>query len=161
MEINKQSANFYREIADKKEYFVKNNHGNILSVNKVILMELFGYVFTRQRDTATEDNIGKWKKVLPAKEGFSVVEKKDWEKMETERLKGIAPIPVKIEEKIEMGPDEGKRIKEKAVADAKAEADKIIKKAKADAKVKADAITKKAEDEAIAKAEAEAQKGNK
>ena len=171
MNVKKQSPAFYREYNDKKEYYLKNSHGNIVVVNKIIVMERMGFVFKRTKDTATEENIGRWAKVLPAEEDFSVVEREDWEEMEVKRNEGFVPTPPEKSDKIEMGPDEGKIMKEKAEADAKKKADEIIKKAEADAKAKADEIIKKAEAdvkakadklkaEAKAKADADAKKGN-
>ena len=171
MNVKKQSPAFYAEYNDRKDYYLKNSHGNIVVVNKIIVMERMGFIFKRRKDTATEENLGRWAKVLPAEEDFSVVEKEDWEKMEAQRTEGFIPTPPEKSDKIEMGPDEGKIMKEKAEADAKKKADAIIKKAEADAKAKADEIIKKAEAdvkakadklkaEAKAKADAEAKKGN-
>ena len=171
MNVKKQSPAFYAEYNDRREYYLKNSHGNIVVVNKIIVMERMGFVFKRKKDTATEDNLGRWAKVLPAEEDFSVVDKKDWEEMEAQRTEGFIPTPPEKSDKMKMGPDEGKIMKEKAEADAKAKADVIIKKAEAYAKAKADEIIKKAEAdvkakadklkaEAKAKADAEAKKGN-
>lgn len=171
MNVKKQSPAFYEEYNDRKEYYLKNSHGNIVVVNKIIVMERMGFVFKRRKDTATEDNVGRWSKVLPAEEDFSVVDKEDWEEMEAQRTEGFIPTPPEKSDKIKMGPDEGKVIK-KAEADAKAKADLIIKKAEADAKAKAEEIIKKAEAdvkakadklkaEADAKAAADAAKGNR
>lgn len=152
MDIKKQSAKFYQERDDKNEYFLKNAHGNILSVGKVILMERLGYTFLRKKDTATEEDIGRWKKILPAEEGFEVVTKEDWQDLENKRLK-ITPAPVEEPkgEGIKMGPDEG-RLNPSADLEAEAKA-----KAKADAEAEAAKI---ADDEARAKAEADAAGNN-
>ena len=104
MDIKNQGSRFYREYDDGKDYYLKNDHGNILEVNKVIAMERFGYIFTTAKDTATEDRVGMWKKKLPAEEGFQVVTKEEWQKLENERLK-ITPPPTA---KPKMGPDEGR-----------------------------------------------------
>lgn len=148
MDIKRQSSKFYREYDDGKDYYLKNKHGNILEVSKVIMMERFGYRFENAKDTPTEDRIGMWRKRLPAEEGFEVVTKKEWQDLENERLK-ITPPPVT---KPKMGPDEGQIIRAKEEAEARAKAE-----SEAAAAAEAEAA-KLAEEEARAKAEAE--KGN-
>lgn len=118
-DVRRQSSKFYHEYNDGKDYYLKNSHGNILEVNKVIMMEKFGYVFVSAKDTPTEDRVGIWKKRLAAEEGFEVVTKKEWQDLENERLK-ISPPPVA---KPKMGPDEERIIRARAEAEARAKAE--------------------------------------
>lgn len=148
MDIRRQKPDFYREYDDKKSYYLKNDHGNILEVTKVILMERFGFIFTTAKETAAENREGMWKKKLPAEEGFDWVTQKEWQDLENERLK-ITPQPTAAAPK--MGPDEGRF---NPPADPEAEA-----RARAEEEAKAAAAEEEAaktvEDEARAKAEAD------
>ena len=150
MDIKTQGAKFFQIYADDKDYYMKNQHGNILEVTKGILMEKLGYIFLRVKDSITEDNVGRWQKKLPAEEGVEWVTKKDWQDLENQRLE-IVPAPVeKPKEEIKMGPDEGRF---NSPADLEAEA-----RAEAEAKAKADEEAANAA-EAEAKANAEGGEG--
>ncbi len=139
MDIKKEGLNVYD---DKQVYYLKNPHGNILQVNKMIVMERFGFIW--KPDTVRVEGDGKtgrWVKKLPAEEDFSISTKKEWEDLENARLRGEgkpglgeAPAPAVTPK---LGPDDTRSQRdEENKARLKAEADA---KAAAEAKAKADA----------------------
>lgn len=100
MNILKEDLNVFE---DNEVYYLKNPSGNILQVTKEIAMNRFGFIW--------EPKEKQWAKVLPADEGFELVEKEDWQESENERLRGegkpvaTAPEPKAKEEPAPLEPE--------------------------------------------------------
>lgn len=144
MDIKKENLNVYD---DKQVHYLKNPSGNVLQVNKMIVMERFGFIW--KPDTVRVEGDGKtgrWVKKLPAEEDFSISTEKEWTELENARLRGegrpaIGEAPVEPATTPKLGPDDTRTQRDaenkarlKAEADAKAAAEA---KAKADAEEKA------------------------
>jgi len=142
MDIKKEGLDIYN---DKQIYYLKNPSENIIQVNKMIVMERFGFIWKPNTVKVEGDGkTGRWVKKLPAEEDFSISTEKDWTELENARLRGegrpgLGEAPV-VEEKKDapkLGPDDTKTQRdEENKARLKAEADA---KAAAEAKAKADA----------------------
>ncbi len=94
---------------DKKTYYIRNAHGNVLPVTKPILMYRFGYVWVSDPHSLVDETSGKriglWKKKLPAEEGFEVVTEKEWLEHENERLRNEGRPTLTTTNKPTLGPD--------------------------------------------------------